>query len=99
MKDQFKQGLLVGLLLLVRESSGAYSYLCSKVSDPKKQVYALNRDQYELCGVHCSCMVIETLCFTEVLRPNLDSLWVFNAVLPTYAAACGDICVCNIHST
>jgi len=46
-------------------------------------------------------MAIETLCFTEILRTNVESgssRWQFSAVTPEYASSC-KICKCNIKSS
>ena len=74
------------------------SYLCREIEDPEAKLYAVPVESYQKCGTGCSCLAVETLCFTEILRPDDSSFWRFAAVSVEYALSCS-ICVCNVQSS
>ena len=80
-----KLKLLILLLGLSSLSLAELSYLCSENADPQRKVYAVPEQTYQLCGTGCSCLAVETLCFTEILRPNTTSFWRFASVSLNYA--------------
>ena len=92
------QSIIKAASTLVAVSSGGLSYLCRELSDPNNSVYAVNEQAYKQCGTKCSCLSIETLCFTEIKGTTEKSYWRFGAVPQSYAKQC-NICVCNIYSS
>ena len=73
------------------------TYLCHDIYDPAKATYAVNQNTYQRCGEQCSCMAIETLCFTEVIF-NDQTKFVFSKATTDYALQC-NICKCNFETS